>query len=61
MEDVLFDRCKKLHFGVSLVEKALKIQEKPNREFLLELFAAELEERDWKRRNALGKRLNLTF
>jgi len=55
MEDFLGQACKKLHFSASLVTKARSIQEKPNLEFLLELFLAELDERDRKRRNACMK------
>jgi DNA replication protein DnaC len=54
MEDLLF-ACKRLHFGSSLVANAKKIKAKNHLDFLLELFTAELEERDLKRRNAYQK------
>ncbi|GHV13762.1 hypothetical protein FACS1894219_09010 [Clostridia bacterium] len=52
MNKILSEVCKKLHFSSSLLAKAKRIEEKPNLEFLLELFAAEIEEREIKRRNA---------
>jgi len=54
MED-LHTACKRLHFSSHLVEKAKKIKAKNHLDFLLELFTAELEERDRKRRNAYQK------
>ncbi|GHV13943.1 ATP-binding protein [Clostridia bacterium] len=52
MNKILAEVCKKLHFSSSLLAKAKRIEEKPNLEFLLELFTAEIEERERKRRNA---------
>ena len=52
MEDMLLLACRKLHFGGGLVAKAKNIKKKDNLEFLLELFNAEIGERDRKRRNA---------
>jgi DNA replication protein DnaC len=47
--------CKRLRLGSDLVANAKRIKKKGNLEFLLELFTAELEERDRKRRNAYQK------
>jgi DNA replication protein DnaC len=55
MEDTLFQACRKLRLSSSLVANAKKIKAANNLEFLLELFTAELEERDRKRRNAYMK------
>lgn len=55
MEDLLAQACKKLHFSSNLVANAKKIKAKNHLDFLLELFTAELEERDRKRRNAYQK------
>jgi len=55
METQLLAACKKLRFGSNLVATAKKIKAKNNLEFLLELFTAEIEERDRKRRNAYMK------
>ena len=55
MEDLLLQACKKLHFSSGLVTKAKKIKAKTHLDFLLELFNAEIEERDRKRRNAYQK------
>jgi len=55
MEDMLLQACKKLHFGSNLVARAKRIKAKDNLDFLLELFNAELEERDRKRRNNYQK------
>jgi len=55
MEDLLLAACKKLKFSVSLVVNAKKIKAKSHLDFLLELFTAEIEERDRKRRNAYLK------
>lgn len=54
-EDMLVMACKKLHFSGSLVSNAKKIKKKDNLEFLLELFATEIEDRERKRRNAYQK------
>jgi len=55
MEDMLIMACKKLRFGSGLVARAKKIEKTDSLEFLLELFTAEIEERDRKRRNAYQK------
>ena len=55
MEDMLLAVCRKLRFGTGLVAKAKKIKKKTHLEFLLELFNAEVEERDLKRRNTYIK------
>jgi DNA replication protein DnaC len=55
MEDMLLATCKKLHLGSNIVAQAKKIKAKSHLEFLLELFNAELDERDRKRRNAYQK------
>lgn len=54
MEELLA-ACKKLHLSSNLFENAKKIKAKNHLDFLLELFTAELEERDRKRRNAYQK------
>jgi DNA replication protein DnaC len=54
-EDMLVMACKKLHFSSGLVSNAKKIKKKDNLEFLLELFATEIEDRERKRRNAYQK------
>jgi DNA replication protein DnaC len=55
MEDMLVLACKKLHFSSGLVSNAKKIKKNDNLEFLLELFTAEIEDRERKRRNAYQK------
>ena len=55
MEDMLLMACKKLHFSSGMVTNAKNIKKENNLEFLLELFTAELEERDLKRRNVYMK------
>jgi len=55
MEDMLLTVCRKLRFSSGMVAKAKKIKKKTHLEFLLELFTAEVEERDRKRRNAYMK------
>jgi len=55
MEDLLLTACKKLHFGSDMVANAKKIKTKNHLDFLLELFTAELERRDIKRRNTYQK------
>lgn len=55
MDDMLLLACKKLHFGSELVVSAKKIKAKNHLDFLLELFTAELDRRDIKRRNAYQK------
>lgn len=55
MEELLFQACKRLHFGSNLVTQAKKIKADSHLDFLLELFTAELELRDRKRRNAYQK------
>ena len=55
MEAQLIAACKRLRLGGDLVANAKRIKKKGNLEFLLELFSAELEERDRKRRNAYQK------
>jgi len=55
MEDMLLAACKRLRLGSNLVANAKKIEAKNHLDFLLELFNAELEERDRKRRNAYQK------
>jgi len=55
MDDLLLATCKKLRFGSGLVTKAKKIKAESHLDFLLQLFTAELEERDRKRRNAYQK------
>jgi len=52
METQVLAACKRLRLGSDLVANAKRIKKKGNLEFLLELFTAELEERDRKRRNA---------
>jgi len=52
MEDLLLQTCKKLRLGNNLVPNAKRIKAKSHLDFLLQLFTAELEERDRKRRNA---------
>jgi len=55
MEELLLQACKRLHFSANLVTQAKKIKAESHLDFLLELFNAELEERDRKRRNAYQK------
>lgn len=55
MEELLIQACKKLHISRNLVAQAKKIEAGNHLDFLLELFTAELEERDRKRRNAYQK------
>lgn len=55
MEELLFKACKRLHLSSNLVTQAKKIKAKSHLDFLLELFNAELDERDRKRRNAYLK------
>ena len=54
-EEMLAGACKKLHLGGRLVQIAKKIKAETHLEFLLELFTAELDERDRKRRNTYIK------
>jgi DNA replication protein DnaC len=60
-DDVLIQACKRLHFGSGLVVKAKKIKAKDNLDFLLELFTAEFEERDRKRRSNYIKAAKFTL
>ena len=53
--EALAAACKRLHFSSNLVANAKKIKAKNHLDFLLELFTAELEERDRKRRNTYQK------
>jgi DNA replication protein DnaC len=55
VEKTLLEACKKLHFGSSLASKAKKIKAETHIDFLLQLFNAEIEEREMKRRNAYQK------
>lgn len=55
MEDALLHACKRLHFSSNLVAQAKKIKADNHLDFLLQLFSAELDERDRKRRNAYQK------
>ena len=55
MEKALLELCKKLKLGSGLVENAKKIQAESHLEFLEKLFAAELAQRDRKRRNTYLK------
>ena len=55
MESQVLAACKRLRLGSEIVANAKRIKKKGNLEFLLELFTAELEERDRKRRNAYQK------
>jgi DNA replication protein DnaC len=55
MEEALLSACKKLRLGPGIVSNAKKIKAKNHIDFLLELFAEELSERDRKRRNAYIK------
>ena len=55
METELLIACKKLRLGCGLVSKAKEIYADSNLEFLLKLFAAEIDERDRNRRNAYIK------
>jgi DNA replication protein DnaC len=55
MEEQLLQACKRLHFGSNLVAQAKKIKAADHLDFLLQLFTAELDERDRKRRNAYQK------
>ena len=50
METQLLAACKRLRLGGEIVANAKRIKKKGNLEFLHELFTAELEERDRKRR-----------
>lgn len=50
-EEQLVLACKRLHFGVDLVEKAKKIKAKTHLDFMLKLFTEEADERERKRRN----------
>jgi DNA replication protein DnaC len=52
MEDQLRQACRRLRLGNSLIQNAKKITAVTHLDFLLQLFAAELDERDRKRRNA---------
>jgi DNA replication protein DnaC len=58
VEEQVLTACKKLRLGSDLVANAKRIKKKGNLEFLLELFTAELEERDRKRRKAYRKSAN---
>lgn len=55
MEDMLLIACRKLRFGSSMIANAKKIKAETHLDFLLELFKAEIEQRDIKRRNAYQK------
>ncbi len=55
MDKALLESCKKLHFGSGLVTKAKKIKADTHLDFLLQLFNAEFEERELKRRNGYRK------
>lgn len=55
MEDMLYQACRKLHFGSNIVDNAKSIKKSDHIEFLLEVFTLELEHRDMKRRNAYIK------
>jgi DNA replication protein DnaC len=55
MEELLIQACKNLRFSTGMIAKAKKIKAKTHLDFLLELFTAEFEERDRKRRNAYQK------
>jgi len=55
MEAQVIAACKRLRLSRDLVANAKRIKKKGNLEFLLELFSAELEERDRKKRNAYQK------
>jgi len=55
MEELLLQSCKKLRLGGNLVSNAKEIKAKNHLDFLLQLFTAEIEERDRKRRNAFIK------
>lgn len=55
MEDMLFKACRKLHFGINIIEDAKRIEKNDNIAFLLELFTLELENRELKRKNAYIK------
>ena len=55
MEDFLRQACRKLRISGGLVAKAKKITADNHLDFLLELFTAELEERDRNLRNAYQK------
>lgn len=60
-DDVLIQACRRLHFGSGLVAKAKKIKAKDNLDFLLELFTAEFEERERKRRSNYIKAAKFTL
>jgi len=55
MEEMLFKACRKLHFGINIIEDAKRIEKIDNIAFLLELFTLELENRELKRKNAYIK------
>lgn len=55
MEDLLNKYCKQLRLGNNIVENAKKFQHKDNIEFLVELFKAEIENRELKRINTYIK------
>jgi len=55
MEEMLYKACKKLRFGINIIDNAKIIKKDNNIEFLLELFTLELENRDMKRKNAYIK------
>jgi DNA replication protein DnaC len=55
MDDLLQRACRQLRLGSQMVSRAKKIKSKDHLDFLLQLFAAEIEERDRKRRNAYQK------
>lgn len=52
---MLYQACRKLHFGSNIVDTAKTIKKSDHIEFLLEVFTLELEHRDMKRRNAYIK------
>jgi DNA replication protein DnaC len=54
-EQLLIDACKNLRFNSGIVAKAKKIKAETHLDFLLNLFTAEVEERDRKRRNTYQK------
>ena len=61
MEEMLFKACRKLHFGINIIEDAKRIEKIDNIAFLLELFTLELENRELKRKNAHIKAAKLMF
>lgn len=55
MEEMLYKACRKLRFGINIIDNAKIIKKDNNIEFLLELFTLELESRDMKRKNVYIK------